>query len=162
MRPLAFLLVVLLSSSRLTAQQTIERSVVTSGAVRSSSSMIALHGSIGQPIIGISRGAAQSAFHGFWYRLASVHSSVERAEPFAVRLAPQPAAESARLEIVCSGDTEASMVTLQGRFVEQLVLVPTPSGAAATIDCSPYASGLYLLQLGCNGQRMYLPFMISK
>ena len=162
MRPLAFLLVVLLSSSRLTAQQTIERSVVTSGAVRSSTGVIAMHGSIGQPIIGISRGAAQSAFHGFWYRLASVHSSIERAEPFSVRLGPQPAAESARLELGCSGDAEASLVTLQGRLVEQLVLVPTSSGAAATIDCSPYASGLYIVQLRCNGQTMYLPFVISK
>jgi len=142
--------------------QTIERSVVTSGAVRSSTGVIAMHGSIGQPIIGISRGAAQSAFHGFWYRLASVHSSIERAEPFSVRLGPQPAAESARLELGCSGDAEASLVTLQGRLVEQLVLVPTPSGAAATIDCSPYASGLYLVQLRCNGQTMYLPFVISK
>jgi hypothetical protein len=121
-----------------------------------------MHGSIGQSIIGISRGAAQSAFHGFWYRLASVHSSVERAEPFAVRLAPQPAAESARLELGCSGNAEASLVTLQGRLVEQLVLVPTPSGAAATIDCTPYASGLYFVQLGCNGQTIYLPFVISK
>ena len=142
--------------------QTIERSILSSGAVRSSSSMIAMHGSIGQPIIGISRDAAQSAFHGFWYRLASVHSSIERAEPFAVRLSPQPAAERARLELGCSGDAEASLVTLQGRLVEQLVLVPTPSGAAATIDCSPYASGLYIVQLRCNGQTMYLPFVISK
>ena len=94
--------------------QTIERSVVTSGAVRSSTGVIALHGSIGQPIIGISRGAAQSAFHGFWYHLAPVHSSIERAGPFVVRLWPNPAVESARLEI------------------------------------------------GCNGQRMYLPFVISK
>jgi len=142
--------------------QTIERSIFSSGVVRSSTGVIAMHGSIGQPIIGISRDAAQSAFHGFWYRLASVHSSIERAEPFAVRLAPQPAAESARLELGCSGDAEASLVTLQGRLVEHLVLVPTPSGAAATIDCSHYASGLYLLQLRCNGQTMYLPFVISK
>jgi hypothetical protein len=154
--------VLLLTAVGALHSQTIERSVVTSGAVRSSTGVIAMHGSIGQPIIGISRGAAQSAFHGFWYRLASVHSSIERAEPFAVRLGPQPAAESARLELGCSGDAEASLVTLQGRLVEQLVLVPTPSGAAATIDCSHYASGLYLLQLGCNGQRMYLPFVISK
>ena len=117
--------------------QTIERSVVTSGAVRSSSSMIALHGSIGQPIIGISRGAAQSAFHGFWYRLASVHSSVERAEPFAVRLAPQPAAESARLELGCSGDAEASLVTLQGRLVEHLVLVPTRAALLPRLTAVP-------------------------
>jgi len=154
--------VLLLTAVGALHSQTIERSVVTSGAVRSSSSMIAMHGSIGQPIIGISRGAAQSAFLGFWYRLASVHSSIERAEPFAVRLAPQPAAESARLELGCSGDAEASLVTLQGRLVEQLVLVLTPSGAAATIDCTPYASGLYFVQLRCSGQTMVLPLMIAK
>ncbi len=162
MRWAAFLLALLLVSSRLTAQQTIERGVVTSGAVRSSSSVIAMQGSIGQPIIGISKGAAQSAFHGFWYRLASVLSSLERVQPFAVRLTPQPAAESARLELGCSGDAAAALVTLQGRHVEQLVLVPTPSGSAATIDCTPYASGLYLVQLRCNGQTMFLPLMIAK
>ena len=65
MRPLAFLLALLLSSSKLTAQQTIERSVVTSGAVRSSTGVIALHGSIGQPIIGISRGVYSLPSTGF-------------------------------------------------------------------------------------------------
>jgi hypothetical protein len=112
--------VLLLTAVGALHSQTIERSVVTSGAVRSSTGEIAMHGSVGQPIIGISRGAPQSAFHGFWYRLASVHSSVERAEPFAVRLAPQPAAESARLELGCSGDAEAASIKKRKRALRIL------------------------------------------
>ncbi|GIV50345.1 MAG: hypothetical protein KatS3mg038_0866 [Candidatus Kapaibacterium sp.] len=142
--------------------QQVERSVFSSGAVRSTSGGVAVQGTIGQPIVGMSVGSSLGAFHGFWYGQVSGVLSVERGAPFEARVTPQPAVESATLEVGCSGQVEASLVTLQGRRIAELTLVPTARGRLAALDCSTLASGLYLVQVRCQGQEMFLPMMIAK
>ncbi|GIV50350.1 MAG: hypothetical protein KatS3mg038_0871 [Candidatus Kapaibacterium sp.] len=142
--------------------QTLERSVVSSGAVRSTSGGVAVQGTIGQPIVGMSVGSSLGAFHGFWYGQVSGVLSVERGAPFEARVTPQPAVESATLEVGCSGLVEASLVTLQGRRIAELSFVRGSRGVSAALDCSALASGLYLVQVRCQGQEMFLPMMIAK
>jgi hypothetical protein len=143
--------------------QRLEMSIFTSGAVRSTSSTLAAEGTIGQPVVGVSVSSSQAALHGFWYRRGSGVMSIECAEPFEVRITPQPAVVSATLEVGCSGPVEASLVTVQGKRVVELELVPSARGGhAATVDCSHLASGLYLVQVRCQGQEMFLPMMVAK
>ncbi len=143
--------------------QTLERSVFSSGAVRSTNGTVVVQGTIGQPMVGVSVSSSQAAFHGFWYRRGSGVMSIERAEPFEVRITPQPAVVSATLEVGCSGPVEASLVTVQGKRVVELELVPSARGGhMATVDCSHLASGLYLVQVRCQGQEMFLPMMVAK
>ncbi|GIV55606.1 MAG: hypothetical protein KatS3mg040_0374 [Candidatus Kapaibacterium sp.] len=157
------LILVLVCAAVAVHAQRLERSVFSSGAVRSGTSTVAVHGTLGQPVVGIARGSAHAAFHGFWYRGGTGVQGVERAEPFAVRITPQPAVVSATLEVGCSGPVEASLVTVQGRRVVELELVPSAGGGhAATVDCSHLASGLYLVQVRCQGQEMFLPMMVAK
>ncbi|KXB97181.1 MAG: hypothetical protein AA908_08480 [Chlorobi bacterium NICIL-2] len=153
---------VLVMAAGVLQAQTLERSVVSSGAVRSTNGTVAVQGTIGQPIVGISASTSHAALHGFWYRLSSGVLSIERSEPFVARVTPQPAAVSATVELGCSGQAEATLLTLQGQRLAELELVPSARGQAAVVDCSGLASGLYLVQLRCQGQEMFLPMMVAK
>lgn len=142
--------------------QTLDRGVISSGAVRSSNGALTMHGTVGQPIIGIGAGGTVTAAHGFWYRLSSSLSSIERTAPFTARITPQPAVTTATVELGCSQPATAELLTLQGRRVTELTFEPVGQGARAQLDCSQLASGVYLLRLGCGSERMFLPLVIGK
>lgn len=142
--------------------QTIERSILSNGAVRARGERVGIEGTIGQPMIGVSASVFHRAFHGFWYQAAPGVLTVERTHPIAVRITPQPAVTSATVEVGCSGPVEAALVTLQGQRIAELSFVPVSGGAVATVECTERASGLYLVELRCSGQTMFLPLMIAK
>lgn len=154
--------VVLVFAAGVLQAQTLERSVVSSGAVRSTNGTVTVQGTIGQSVIGVSVSSSQAALHGFWYRHGTGVLSVERSEPFVARVTPQPAVVSATVELGCSGAAAAWLLTLQGQRLAELELVPSAGGQAAVVDCSGLASGLYLVQLRCQGQEMFLPMMVAK
>jgi hypothetical protein len=79
-----------------------------------------------------------------------------------VRITPQPAVVSATLELGCRGEASATVLTVQGKRLVEFELVPSARGQAATLDCSELASGLYLVQVRCQGQEMFLPMVIAK
>ncbi len=142
--------------------QRLERSVFSSGAIRSTNGTVAVEGTIGQPVVGVSVSSSQAAYHGFWYGRGSGVMSLERSEPFAVRITPQPAVVSATLELGCRGEASATVLTVQGKRLVEFELVPSARGQAATLDCSELASGLYLVQVRCQGQEMFLPMVVAK
>lgn len=142
--------------------QTLDRGVISSGAVRSSNGALAMHGTVGQPIIGIGAGGTVTAAHGFWYRLSSSLSSIERTAPFTARITPQPAVTTATVELACSQPATAELLTLHGQRVTELTFEPVGQSARAQLDCSQLASGVYLLRLGCGSERMFLPLVIGK
>ncbi len=142
--------------------QVIQRSVVSSGAVRSSSGGIAMQGTISQPIIGIGVGTGHLVGHGFWHTATQSLSSIERSDPFPVRITPQPAATVATIDANCSSELAAVVLTAQGRQVAALAFVPDGSVRRAQLECSSLASGLYLVHLRCGSQQLFLPLMIAK
>ncbi|GIV55269.1 MAG: hypothetical protein KatS3mg040_0037 [Candidatus Kapaibacterium sp.] len=144
------------------AAQHLERSVLSNGAVRARAEHVTIAGTIGQPMIGVSASVSHGALHGFWYHGAPGVLTVERTHPVAVRITPQPAVMSATVEVGCSGEASATVLTVQGKRLAELELVPSVRGQAATVDCSELASGLYLVQVRCQGQEMFLPMMVAK
>jgi hypothetical protein len=142
--------------------QRIERSVLSCGAVRASSGSVSMQGTIGQPIIGRASIAQHRAGHGFWHTVADATSSVERSEPFHVRLSPQPAVTVATIETTCVEPSVAQLMTLHGQQVADVPLVPRGAVQQAQFDCSTLASGMYLVRLRCGSQQVFLPLVIAK
>ncbi|MDW8272576.1 MAG: hypothetical protein RML15_09240 [Bacteroidota bacterium] len=142
--------------------QTVERAVISSGAVRVEGSGITLQGTIGQPIIGPVGSSLFAVGQGFWYRKSGLVNSVDRAYPLRVRLHPQPVVTLATVEIECSSLPEGAVHTVQGQRLEPLVFQRTDEGYRAQVDCTLLASGLYLVQLRCGATQMFLPMMIAK
>jgi hypothetical protein len=142
--------------------QHIERSVLSSGAVRASSGSVSMQGTIGQPIIGRASNAQHRAGHGFWHTVADATSSVERSDPFHVRLSPQPAVTVATIEATCAEPSVAQLMTLHGQQVVEVTLVPRGAVQQAQLDCSTLASGMYLVRLRCGSQQVFLPLVIAK
>jgi hypothetical protein len=142
--------------------QRIERSVLSSGAVRASSGSVSMQGTIGQPIIGRASNAQHRAGHGFWHTVDDATSSVERSEPFHVRLSPQPAVTVATIEATCAEPSVAQLMTLHGQQVAEVPLVPRGAVQQAQFDCSRLSSGVYLVRLRCGSQQVFLPLVIAK
>jgi hypothetical protein len=158
-----FIALVVSTSVMLYAQrdERIERSVISAGAVRATGGNFLMLGTIGQPIIGIASNAQHRAEHGFWHTIASL-ISVERIEPFYVRLSPQPAVTIATIETMCAEPSVAQLMTLHGQQVAEVPLVPRGEVQQAQFDCSTRASGLYLVRLRCGSQYVVLPLVIAK
>lgn len=142
--------------------QTIERSVIASGAVRARSQDVSLQATIGQPLAGLSTSAAVTAAHGFWYRVTQPPAGIERRTPFGVRIEPQPAVTSVRIVVECPTLPRAELLTLQGKQLETVEFVFGGTEQQAVLDCTERASGLYLLRLRCGSEQMVLPLMVVK
>jgi len=142
--------------------QHIERSVLSSGAVRASSGSVSMQGTIGQPIIGRASNAQHRAGHGFWHTVTDAISSVERSNPFHVRLSPQPAVTVVTIEATCAEQSVAQLMTLHGQQVAEVPLVPRGAVQQAQLDCSTLSSGMYLIRLRCGSQQVFLPLVIAK
>ncbi|GIV53723.1 MAG: hypothetical protein KatS3mg039_0241 [Candidatus Kapaibacterium sp.] len=156
------LLLVWLIASGIAIAQTVQRSVVSSGAVRASSGSVVMQGTIGQPIIGSGVNTEHRAGHGFWHTLVSSVSSVERTDPFQVRITPQPAVTVATIEVGCTHAVSAEVLTLQGQQVGAVRFSSDAAMQRGQLDCSTLASGLYLVRLRCGEQQLFLPLMIAK
>jgi hypothetical protein len=159
---MGWIIALVVSTSVVLYAQHIERSVLSSGAVRASSGSVSMQGTIGQPIIGRASNAQHRAGHGFWHTVADATSSVERSEPFHVRLSPQPAVTVATIEATCAEPSVAQLMTLHGQQVAEVPLVPRGAVQQAQFDCSTLASGLYLVRLRCGSQHVVLPLVIAK
>lgn len=142
--------------------QTIERSVIASGAVRAQDGRVALQATIGQPIVGLSASPTVTAAHGFWYRGTHHLASVDRRSLLRVRIEPQPAVTSARVVAECPTLPRAELLTLHGKHIETIGFVCRGTEHEAALDCTERASGLYLLRLHCGSEQMVLPLMIAK
>jgi hypothetical protein len=121
-----------------------------------------MQGTIGQPIVGRASNAQHRAGHGFWHTVADATSSVERSDPFQVRLSPQPAVTVATIEATCAEPSVAQLMTLHGQQVVEVTLVPRGAVQQAQLDCSMLASGVYLVRFRCGSQQVFLPLVIAK
>lgn len=159
---MGWVIALVVSTSVALYAQRIERSVLSAGAVRASSGSVSMQGTIGQPIIGRASNAQHRAGHGFWHTVADATSSVERSDPFHVRLSPQPAVTVATIEATCAEPSVAQLMTLHGQQVAEIPLVPRGAVQQAQFDCSTRASGMYLVRLRCGSQHVVLPLVIAK
>jgi hypothetical protein len=159
---MGWVIALVVSTSVALYAQRIERSVVSSGAVGVSNGIVSMQGTIGQPIIGRASNAQHRAGHGFWHTVADATSSVERSDPFHVRLSPQPAVTVATIETMCAEPSVAQLMTLHGQQVAEVPLVPRGEIQQAQFDCSMRASGMYLVRLRCGSQHVVLPLVIAK
>ncbi len=142
--------------------QIVQRSVVASGAIRSSCGSIRAEGTIGQPIVGMGMSRGHFVGHGFWQTASQSISGIERSLPFPARITPQPASTVASIEAGCSGDLTATVLTVQGQQVAALAFVMEGAVQRAQLACGDLASGLYLVRLRCGSQQLFLPLMIAK
>ncbi|MDW8075994.1 MAG: hypothetical protein RMK00_09540 [Bacteroidota bacterium] len=154
------LLVGFAGASLLQAQR-MERHVVSSGAVEARGAGIVLRGTIGQPIIGLTRGSPITIGQGFWYRGAGVLGTREPL-PAPVRIQPQPAVTEAVVEADCAAPTEAVVFTAAGKQVAVVGFVVEEGRQRARIDCTELASGLYLVRVRCGAGEHVLPLVVAK
>ncbi|MCS7000379.1 MAG: hypothetical protein NZ481_05820 [Candidatus Kapabacteria bacterium] len=155
------LLVGFAGASLLQAQR-MERHVVSSGAVEARGAGIVLRGTIGQPIIGLTRGSPITIGQGFWYRGAGVLGTQEPV-PAPVRIQPQPAVTEAVVEADCAATAEAEVFTVGGKHVATVAFASHQERKHhARIDCTQLASGLYLVRVRCGTDTHVLPFVVSK
>lgn len=147
-------------SQKGSAQTTIPRSVIASGAVSTSGGGTTLRGTIGQPITGTAKSVTNAAFFGFWYREGQQTVGVDRVPYAAVGellirdIHPNPVRGDATVTISSAAAcaTRLYVIDILGRVVaDHEITLLAPGEQTFVLSLRGVAPGWYLV--GIAGSR---------
>jgi len=158
---LSVVLALVMSAASAHAQSVVPQSVIASGGRHGTSTNFAVHGTLGQPIIGTSAGAQHQAFHGYWLRLPVSPVDVEdgSVQPVAFGLGqayPNPAGPGTTIAFALPEETHVDLrvFDVTGAQVTELVNRPMQAGwHRVNLDARRFASGIYFYRLVASGFR---------
>jgi len=155
------------------AQQEIERSVIGAGGGYTANSLMAVHATFGQQIIGIVHQNGERVGQGFWYtptsaRVSAVTVQQERpgtGEHVTLMAAPNPFSESTtiRVDLPVAGRISLSLYDAVGRRMLTLLDEDRPAGRNdVELQRGELSSGAYTIVLDGPGVHRTVPLTVVR
>lgn len=155
------LLAFVMLGGRLSAQVTVPRSVIASGATSMSGSKYMMNATVGQPGIGTAKADSRAGFFGFWYDAEHVTVEVRTLETYPADrlhiadLYPNPAVNRVTtvITVPVRGPLDIHVYDLLGRRVRNVVIGVQDAGRSLVhIDVDGLSPGQYFLRFIWNGR----------
>ena len=172
--PLLVAAVLAIAVSPASAQFTVARSVVGSGATDATSGSMRLVGTVGQAVVGRTSLPSRIAWQGFWYttvdRIVTGVREDHTADMAAGGLAllrnhPNPFSERTEIEVHLPARAHVTLKIFDalGREVRTLIDGERePGRIAVQFSASGLASGHYVAQLTANGARRTMTMVLAR